>query len=94
MEKFLDIVANWAERSDLGFSATRSEQGDWFARIELRDGRGWFNVFTPIMAQERGETLDAFQKRIEKSLSRMIAQEREKRIRSFTGRSPSVRVAA
>lgn len=94
MQEFLDLASNYAERNDLPLSAYRSETGEWFARIEIKDGLGWFSIHVPLLERNNKESLELFQNRVEQKLTTTLIKERERRIKNYTGRSPAIGKAA
>ena len=100
---WLNHAVDWAELNDIPLTIFRDDDGDWCAKIEIRDGRGWFSFalksFEPTLVKvdefttsgkpkKRRETPDEYHSRIISSLARAVQKARAARIEEFAGVDP------
>lgn len=89
LTKFLTAAWDWSERNDIPVELWRSEQGDWYVTLRMKDSRGWFNqsvaCFTPFGRNngKAAETEEAYMDRVSASMSRAAQQARAQRIKTF-----------
>jgi hypothetical protein len=91
--QWLDYAFNWAENNDIPITAYRCEEdASWYAKLDLRDGRGWFSVHvktwpagkrTNSAKKQRKITDDEYQDDIEKELRSACQVARKKRIDGY-----------
>lgn len=88
---FLNAACDWSERNDIPLEIWRSEVGDWYVTVRLKDSRGWFSsslgYFNP-KGKNNGkpaETEEEYRDRVSLELSRTAQKAREQRIKSING---------
>jgi hypothetical protein len=90
---FINTAWDWSERKDVPVEIWRSEVGDWYITLRLKDGKGWFNgslaYFDPKLANngKPRETEDEYRDRILSELSKTAQKARAARIKQFNGLS-------
>ena len=86
---FLNHAWDWSERNDVPLEVWRSEAGDWYLTLRLKDSVGWFNGslgYYPPHGKNNGkpgETDDEYRDRIALDLSKTSQKARAARIKSF-----------
>jgi hypothetical protein len=101
---WLNTVATWCESVDVPYQALRSEQGDWYAKLEFKDANGRFCTHVPFSERAdkvrtgevtksgkpryKHETIDQFIARSEKNLSTACARARAQRVVVNVGIDP------
>jgi hypothetical protein len=95
---FLEAVAGWAAARHVEFRIWRTDAPaaghfdrpirDWRVTVTLKDSEGLVQGTILASHPQRGETPEAFARRIAAALDRCCAQARRRRIESYTGADP------
>lgn len=108
MDPFFTAAADYADSRGLTVVMRRSDEGNWWAVVILKDGYGRFeapiHLMTPIKARKatkteagrEAETEDEFDKRVAKEMDLAVVRARKTRIGISYSRAEDVneRVAA
>lgn len=86
---FLNNAWDWSERNDTPLEIWRSEVGDWYISLRLKDAKGWFSGSLGYFERKGkanskpAETEEEYRDRISLELSRTAQKARETRIKQF-----------